>query len=68
MKILDKELSPGVHAKVEIVDAKLQVVLSGDAELVAAKVKEMIPGHIDDVLLDAGVAVLKKVTESEPQA
>lgn len=62
MQLLDKEITTGVHAKVEIVNAKLVFELSGDAEAVAAKVKEMIPGAIDDAIIDAGVAVLKAAT------
>lgn len=67
MILLEKELTPGVKAKVEVIDAKLQIVLSGDAEAVGVKLKEMIPGTIDDAIIDAAVAVLKKVTE-EPKA
>lgn len=62
MILIDKEVSTGVHVKAEVVNAKLNVELSGDAEALAAKLKEMIPGTIDDVVIDAAVALLKAAT------
>lgn len=54
-----------LHAQAEIaagpLKGKLNVALDAEPviDLIAAKMKELIPGKIDDMLLDEAVAMLK---------
>lgn len=63
MEVVDKKIGENLEVKVEIAEAqvKLEVDLSllPLVQLVADKLKEIIPGHIEDALLDSAVEALK---------
>lgn len=63
MELVDKKIGENVEAKIELADAKVKLEVDLSllplAKLVAEKLKAIIPGHIEDALLDSAVAALE---------
>jgi hypothetical protein len=55
MKLVDKEVTPGVHVVVELADAKLKAGAEVDIKVLLVpaldKIAELIPGHFEDSVI-----------------
>lgn len=61
MELVNEQLAEGVHARAELVDGKIVLTTTLDVAVGIDKLKELVPGKIDDAILDVVKMAVKSV-------
>lgn len=58
-QLIHQEITPGVVADISIDQGKLTIKIEGDSDVLISKVENLIPGTIDNAILDLVKAAIK---------
>lgn len=61
MKLFEQKVANGVDAKADLIDGKVVIVVTADSAVAIDELKKLIPGTIDDAVLEVLKTALKSI-------